>query len=291
MKKIGHGKSQTLLRSVKKYHWLYLFVLPAVVWYAMFCYAPMGGVVIAFKRFTGALSIAESPWVGLKWLVLSFYTLLTFPIPIAFALVLNEMKHERIKSLVQTIMYAPHFISIVVLVSMLNLFFATDGGFINRIIEALGGTPIEFLQDSKAFSHMYVWSGVWQNLGWNCIIYVAALSAVDPALHEAAMLDGASRMQRILHINLPTIMPTIIIMLIMRVGHIMSVGADKVLLMKNDLNADAAQIISTSVYERGLLQGDFSYSTAVGLFVNVINLLMILMVNKISAKVSETSLF
>lgn len=308
MKKIGQGKGYTLLKSVKKYHWLYLFVLPAIVWYAMFCYAPMGGVVIAFKRFTGALSIAESPWVGLKWfesffksyyvkttikntLVLSFYTLLTFPIPIAFALVLNEMKHERIKSLVQTIMYAPHFISIVVLVSMLNLFFATDGGFINRIIEALGGTPIEFLQDSKAFSHMYVWSGVWQNLGWNCIIYVAALSAVDPALHEAAMLDGASRMQRILHINLPTIMPTIIIMLIMRVGHIMSVGADKVLLMKNDLNADAAQIISTYVYERGLLQGDFSYSTAVGLFVNVINLLMILMVNKISAKVSETSLF
>jgi putative aldouronate transport system permease protein len=250
----------------------------------------------------------ESPWVGLKWfesffksyfvkttikntLVLSFYTLLTFPIPIAFALVLNEMKHERIKSLVQTIMYAPHFISVVVLVSMINLFFATDGGFVNRIIEALGGTPIEFLQNSKTFSHMYVWSGVWQNLGWNCIIYVAALSAVDPALHEAAMLDGASRMQRILHINLPTNMPTIIIMLIMRVGHIMSVGADKVLLMKNDLNADAAQIISTYVYERGLIQGDFSYSTAVGLFVNVINLLMILLVNKISAKVSETSLF
>lgn len=308
MKKIGQGKGQTLLKSVKKYYWLYLFVLPAIVWYAMFCYAPMGGVVIAFKRFTGALSIWESPWVGLKWfesffksyfvkttikntLVLSFYTLLTFPIPIAFALVLNEMKHERIKSLVQTIMYAPHFISIVVLVSMINLFFATDGGFVNRIIEALGGTPIEFLQNSKTFSHMYVWSGVWQNLGWNCIIYVAALSAVDPALHEAAMLDGASRMQRILHINLPTIMPTIIIMLIMRVGHIMSVGADKVLLMKNDLNADAAQIISTYVYERGLIQGDFSYSTAVGLFVNVINLLMILLVNKISAKVSETSLF
>jgi putative aldouronate transport system permease protein len=179
----------------------------------------------------------------------------------------------------------------VVLVSIINLFFATDGGFVNRAIEALGGTPIEFISSSKKFAHLYVWSGVWQNLGWSCIIYVAALSAVDPALHEAAMLDGASRLQRIIHINIPTILPTVIIMLIMRVGHIMSVGADKVLLMKNDLNADAAQIISTYVYERGLVQRDFRYSTAVGLFVKVINLLMLLLVNKISSKVSETSLF
>lgn len=308
MKKIGQDKGRALVKSVKKYYWLYLFVLPAIVWYAMFCYAPMGGIVIAFKRFNGALSMWESPWVGLKWfesffdsyyvkttikntLVLSFYSLMTFPLPIIFALILNEMRHEKVKSLVQTIMYAPHFISIVVLVSIINLFFATDGGFVNRAIEALGGTPIKFLSSSEIFPHLYVWSGVWQNLGWSCIIYVAALSAVDPALHEAAMIDGASRMQRILHINIPTILPTVIIMLIMRVGHIMSVGADKVLLMKNDLNSDAAQIISTYVYERGLIQGDFSYSTAVGLFVNVINLLMLLLVNKISSKVSETSLF
>ena len=307
-KQVTLGNQSSLLKTVKKYYWLYLFVLPAIIWYVIFCYVPMGGIVIAFKRFSGALGIWKSDWVGLKWfesffnsyyvkttikntLILSFYTLATFPIPILFALVLNEMKNEKIKSLVQTIMYAPHFISIVVLVSMLNLFFKEDGGFVNMIIQALGGEQYGFLWKAEAFPHMYVWSGVWQNLGWNCIIYVAALSAVDPALHEAAMLDGATRLQRIIHVNLPTILPTVIIMLIMRVGHIMSVGADKVLVMMNDRNADAAQIISTYVYQRGLIQGDFSYATAVGLFVNVINLLMLLLVNKISAKVSETSLF
>ena len=307
-KQVALKKESKLLKSIKKYYWLYLFVIPAVVWYLMFCYAPMGGIIIAFKRFSGALGMWASEWVGLKWfesffnsyyvtttikntLILSFYTLATFPIPIMFALVLNEMKHERIKSFVQTIMYAPHFISVVVLVSMLNLFFKENGGFVNMLIQALGGEPYGFMWKNEAFSHMYVWSGVWQNLGWNCIIYVAALSAVDPALHEAAMLDGASRFQRIIHINLPTIMPTVIIMLIMRVGHLMSVGADKVLLMMNDRNTDAAQIISTYVYQRGLVQGDFSYATAVGLFVNVINLLLLLTVNKISSKVSETSLF
>ena len=302
------GKKGSVLNTMKKNYWLYLFVLPAILWYAVFCYAPMGGVVIAFKRFNGLLSIWESPWVGLKWfksffnsyysstiirntIVLSFYTMLTFPIPVLFALLLNEIQQKKVKSVIQTIMYAPHFISMVVLVSMLNLFFAKDGGFVNLLIEALGGTAYDFMAKAEAFPHMYVWSGVWQNLGWNCIVYVAALSAVDPSLHEAAEIDGATRIQRIVHINLPTIMPTIIIMLIMRVGHIMSVGADKVLLMKNDLNADTAQIISTYVYERGLLTGDYSYSAAVGLFVNVINLIMLLTVNKISSKVSETSLF
>ena len=302
------SKKGSVLNTMKKNYWLYLFVLPAVLWYAVFCYAPMGGVVIAFKRFNGLLSIWESPWVGLKWfksffdsyysstiirntIVLSFYTLLTFPIPVLFALLLNEIQQKKVKSVIQTIMYAPHFISMVVLVSMLNLFFAKDGGFVNLLIESLGGTAYDFMAKAEAFPHMYVWSGVWQNLGWNCIVYVAALSAVDPSLHEAAEIDGATRIQRIVHINLPTIMPTIIIMLIMRVGHIMSVGADKVLLMKNDLNADTAQIISTYVYERGLLTGDYSYSAAVGLFVNVINLIMLLTVNKISSKVSETSLF
>ena len=302
------SKKGSFLNYMKKNWWLYMFVLPTLIWYIVFHYVPMGGVVIAFKRYNGVLSIWDSPWVGFKWfksffnsyyattiirntLVVSFYSLMTFPLPIAFAMVLNEVKHKKVKQVIQTITYAPHFISMVVLVSMLNLFFSPSNGFVNHIIEALGGTSFDFMTSNAAFPHMYVWSGVWQNLGWDCIIYVAALAGVDPSLHEAAEIDGATRMQRIIHINIPTILPTIVIMMIMRVGHIMSVGADKVLLMKNDLNADTAQVIATYVYERGLLSGDYSYSAAVGLFVNVINLIMLITVNKISAKVTETSLF
>ena len=298
----------SLLKSLKKNYWLYLFVLPTIIWYIVFSYIPMGGVVIAFKRYNGVRSIWDSPWVGLKWfksffnsfyattiikntIVLSFYTLLTFPLPVMLALLLNELKSKKVKQTIQTIMYAPHFISTVVLVGMLNLFFSYDGGFVNNIIESVGGTPYNFLTSSTAFPHMYVWSGVWASIGWSCIIYVSALAGVDPSLHESAMIDGATRMQRIIHINIPTILPTIVITLILRVGSIMSIGADKVILMKNDLNADSAQIISTYVYERGLISGDYSYAAAVGLFVNVVNLMMLFTVNKISKKVTETSLF
>lgn len=308
MKQKMQSNIEAFLVSLKKNYWLYLFILPTLLWYIVFHYIPMGGIVIAFKRYNGVLSIWDSAWVGLKWfksffdsyyattiikntLVLSFYSLLTFPLPIVLALILNEIKRKRVKQTVQTIMYAPHFISTVVLVSMMNLFFAPGSGFINTIIESLGGTSFDFMSSSAAFPHMYVWSGVWQGLGWDCIIYVAALAGVDPSLHESAQIDGATRLQRILHINIPCILPTIMITLIMRVGHIMSVGADKVLVMKNDLNADTAQIISTYVYERGLLSGDYSYAAAVGLFVNVINLLMLITVNKVSKKLTETSLF
>lgn len=304
----GNRKRNTLLKSIKKNYWLYLFVLPAILWYVIFCYVPMGGIVIAFKKFSIVRGVWDSPWVGLKWfknffnsyyfpiiikntLVISFYSLLTFPIPVIFALILNEVPREKVKKTIQTIMYAPHFISTVVLVGMLNLFFSTDTGFINNILVSLGGTEYSFLTSSSAFKHLYVWSGVWQGLGWSSIIYVAALAAVDPSLHESAMIDGASRIQRIIHINIPTILPTIVITLILRVGQIMTVGGDKALLMKNDRNTDGALVISTYVYERGLVFGEYDYSTAVGLFVNVVNLLMLLTVNAVSKKVSETSLF
>ena len=304
--KDSFGKA--LLKCIKRYYWLYICILPMLVWLLIFCYAPMGGIVVAFKRYTGAKSIWESDWVGLKWfrqffvspyawpvikntLVLSLYNLATFPLAIILALLFNEVRSARFKKVAQTVMYAPHFISTVVLVSMMQLFFSPQYGFINTIIKAFGGTPYSFMIEPKAFPHMYVWSGVWQSLGWNCIIYVAALAGVDPGLHEAARLDGASRLQRILHINLPTIMPTIIITLIMSVGSIMAVGTDKVLLMRNDLNISASEVIGTYVYERGLISGEFGYSTAVGLFTNVVNLILLLTVNKISAKVSDTSLF
>lgn len=300
--------SQRLVKCFKRYYWLYIVILPMLVWYLIFHYVPMGGIVVAFKRYNGVKSIWESSWVGFKWfeefftspyaftvikntLVLSLYSLSTFPLAIILALFFNEIRNARFKKVAQTVMYAPHFISTVVLVSMLQLFFSPQYGFINTIIKALGGTPYSFMIEAEAFPHMYVWSGVWQNLGWNCIIYVAALAGVDPGLHEAARIDGASRLQRILHINLPTIMPTIIITLIMSVGSIMAVGTDKVLLMKNDLNISASEVIGTYVYERGLISGEFGYATAVGLFTNVVNLILLLTVNKISAKVSDTSLF
>lgn len=302
------SRRQALAANFKRYYWLYIFILPTMLYYLIFHYVPIGGIIIAFKRYTGAQSIWESRWVGLRWfksffssyyfsttiintLAISLYGLLTFPLPIILALLFNEIRNAKFKKFAQTVMYAPHFISMVVMVSMLTLFFHPNVGFINTIIKAFGGTATNLMGDGGAFRHIYTWSGVWQGLGWGCIIYVAALSGVDPALHEAATLDGASRFQRIIHVNLPAIMPTIIIMLIMNVGHIMSVGADKVLLMKNDLNASTAEVIGTYVYSRGLLSGDYSYATAVGLFTNVINLILLLTVNKISAKVSETSLF
>lgn len=268
----------------------------------------MGGIVVAFKKYTGFSSIADSPWVGLKWfkeffnsyyattiisntIILSLLSICTFIIPIIFALMVNEITQPKLKKSIQTIVYAPHFISIVVLVSMINLFFNTEFGIVNKAIEFFGGEAHSFLTDPDSYRGLYVWSGVWQQFGWDSIIYVAALSAVDPALHEAATLDGASKLQRMIHINIPTIMPTIVIMLIMRVGSIMTIGGDKALLMLNNLNSSTAELISTYVYSRGLVGGDYGLTTAVGLFTNVVNLIMLLIVNKISAKVSDTSLF
>ena len=293
---------------LRRNYWLYLFVLPALVWLLVFCYVPMGGIVIAFKRYTGARSIWESKWVRLKWfesffgsyyakqvivntLRLSFYSLATFPLPIILALMLNEVRSAKVKQTIQTVLYAPHFISTVVIVSMITLFFANGTGFATQLITSITGESPKLLTSAEAFPHIYTWSGVWQNLGWNCIIYVAALAGVDVAQHEAATIDGASRLQRMIHVNIPSILPTIVITLILRVGQIMSVGADKALLLKNGLNADTAQIISTFVYERGIVSGDFGYATAVGLFTNVVNVILLLTVNKISQKVSDTSLF
>ena len=288
--------------------WLYIFAVPALIWLITFCYIPMGGIVVAFKRYTGALSIWESRWVGMRWftsffksyyfeqvirntLRLYLYNLATFPLPIILALMLNELRHEGIKRTVQTILYTPHFISTVVICSMISLFFAQGSGFVTKVIEAISGEAPKWLTSSDAFPHLYVWSGVWQQLGWNCVIYVAALAGIDPTQHEAAAIDGANRLQRILHINLPSIAPTIIITLILRVGQIMSLGTDKVLLLKNGLNQDTALTIGLFVYERGMVSGDFGYATAVGLFTNLINLILVLSVNWISRKVSNTSLF
>jgi len=295
------------IKSIKKYWILYLFLLPTLTWYILFDYLPMSGIYVAFTRYKGAGSIYAAKFVGLKWfksffnsayasstiintLRISLYSLATFPLPIILSLLINEVRHEKFKKISQTIMYAPHFVSLVVLINMLNLFFDRTG-LINRIVTALGGSELSLMGSPSAFPHIFVWSGVWTGLGWNCIIYLAALSSVDPSLHEAATLDGCSRLQRILHINIPAIAPTIIITLILRVGNLMSVSTEKSLLLRNDMNSSTAETIGTFVYNRGLIAGDYSYAAAVGLFINVVNLILLLSVNQISKKVSETSMF
>ena len=299
---------QSLGFRMWKYRQFYLMLLPALIYVLIFCYGPLYGAQIAFKDFRGSLGIWDSPWAGFKhftnffeshyfWslirntFALSLYSLLvSFPIPIIVALILNEAR-PKLKSTAQTILYAPHFISTVVLAGMIYVMFSKSSGVVNNVLEMLGMERYYFMGEEGAFRHLYVWSGVWQEMGWSAIIYIAALSGVDPGLHEAATLDGANRMQRIIHVNLPAIMPTIIIMLIMSVGNIASVGYEKVYLLQTDLNVNVSQVISTYVYERGIISQNYSFSAAVGLFNNVINVIMLLTANAISRRYSETSLF
>lgn len=296
-------------KKILKDYELYLFILPAIVWYAIFAYGPLYGLQIAFKDFNGALGIWGSKWVGLKhlesfansyyfWhlikntLLVSFYSLTVgFPIPIILSLMLNEVRQLKYKKFVQTVIYAPHFISIVVLVGMLFIFLSPSQGIVNFALEALGFDAKSFMTDQYAFRHIYVWSGVWQNSGWGTIIYLAALSGVSPDLHESSVIDGANRLQRIWYINIPAIIPTIVIILILNVGSIMNVGFEKTFLMQNDLNLDTSEVIATYIYKRGLINANFSFSAAVGLFNNVINFILLIIVNAISRKLNETSLF
>jgi putative aldouronate transport system permease protein len=295
-------------RQIWKYRSFYLFLLPAVICVAVFNYGPMYGIQIAFKNYKGALGIAGSPWIGFRhfidffnsyyfWrlirntLAISFYSLAVgFPIPIILALMLNEIK-GNLKKVLQTIFYAPHFISLVVMVGIIGTMFSPSMGVVNSVLEALGMERVYFLALPEAFRHLYVWSGLWQQMGWSAVIYIAALSGVDPELHEAARIDGAGLFQRIRYVNLPAIQPTIVILFIMSVGSLASVGYEKVYLLQNNLNVDVSEVISTYVYKRGIINTNYSFSAAVGLFNNVINLALLLTANGISRKVNETSLF
>ena len=293
-----------------KRNWeLYLFVVPALIYLLLYCYYPMYGVQIAFKNFRVTKGIAGSEWVGLEHfrkffsnpscralikntLVISLYSLVVgFPLPIIFALTLNEVAPGRYKKLVQTVSYAPHFISTVVLVGMLNQILNPVTGIYGNIYRLFrpGEYPIDILSRGTAFDHLYVWSGVWQNLGWNTIIYLAALSGVDPTLHEAAQVDGATRLKRVWHVDLPVLLPTASIMLIMNAGSIMSVGFEKVYLMQNSVNSVYSEVISTYVYKTGLggTTNQMSYAAAVGLFNNVINGVLLLAVNFVSNRLSN----
>ncbi|WP_077216151.1 ABC transporter permease [Bacillus kwashiorkori] len=302
-KKFHHTKK----RFIK--HWqLYVFLIPALSYFIIFHYIPMYGVQIAFKEFYANLGIWGSPWVGLEhferffnsyyfWrllkntLILSAYNLALFPLPIIFALSLNELKNGAFKKWTQTLTYAPHFISVVVVVGMLVAFLDPITGLVNHVISALGGETINFLTSPNWFRHIYVWSGQWQSLGWGTIIYLAALAGVNPELHEAAKVDGASRFQRIIHVNLPAIFPTIVVLFILNIGSFMSVGFEKVLLLQNDLNSETSDIIQTFVYETGILEGQYSFAAAVGLFDSIINITLLITANYIARKVTDNSLW
>ncbi|RIU90539.1 ABC transporter permease [Oceanobacillus picturae] len=314
-------KNKKIVRSPKKLpkkktnrkilqNWqLYIFILPAFLYFLIFHYIPMYGVQIAFKNFVPTLGIWGSEWVGLEhftrffesyyfWdlikntLGISVYELAVgFPLPIILALALNEAKDGLYKRTVQTVTYAPHFISVVVMAGMIIAFLSPATGIINHAIQLVGFEPIAFMSDPDWFKTVYVMSGVWQSTGWGTIIYLAALAGVDPQHHEAAIVDGASRFQRIWHINIPAIVPTMVILLIMNVGNIMAMGFEKILLLQNPLNLESSNVIATFVYQAGLLDAQYSFAAAVGLFNAVINAILLITVNQIAKKTSETSLW
>ncbi len=307
---LQNGYCTPLRRRILLNWQVYVLMLPALIYLIIFAYGPMAGLCIAFMDFRPAKGLFNSDWVGLKHfirlfglnkfgrvflntLVISLYSFITFPLPIILALLLNTCPHKRFKKAVQTVSYAPHFISMVVLVSMLNIFFAPSTGIIGQALRALGLLEgnLMVMQTGSAFKHLYVWSGVWQGLGWSSIIYLGALTGIDPALHESAVIDGANRLQRILHIDVPGILPMVVVMLIMRVGHILGVGFEKVFLMQNSFNILESEVISTYVYNTGIGQSQWSFSTAVGMFNSVVNFILMVTVNAIANKVGDNALW
>lgn len=307
----GQKMDGLLLSAVKDFKmnkWVYLMAVPVLAYYLIFFYGPMYGAIIAFKDFRGGQGILGSPWVGLKhfrsffqssfiWRLLRNTTLLSvyglafgFPAPIIFALLINEVRVKFFKRAVQTVSYIPHFISIVVVCGMIVDMTASEG-LINDIIALFGGTRTNYLIKPEMFRTIYISSSIWTGLGWGSIIYLAALSNVDVQLYEAAIIDGANRLKQALHITVPSIMPTVIILLILQIGNLLSIGWEKVLLLYNPLTYETADIISTYVYRRGLEMADYSFSTAIGLFNSCVNLVLLYSANKISQLTNETSLW
>lgn len=294
---------------LKRNYDLYLLLLPCVVFVLVFSYVPMYGILLAFKKYMPLEGILGSPWVGFdhferffsnyKFSEILFNTLGTslyslvasFPAPILLALALNHLRHNRLKRVVQTVSYAPNFISTTVMVGMLIIFLSPSGGIINRFIGLFGIDPINFMGEASMFKSIYVFSGVWQGTGFSSIIYLAALTSVDPTLYEAATIDGASIWRKILSIDLPAIRPTIGILLILSIGGIMNVGFEKIYLMQNDLNLAASEVIGTYTYKVGLIDNKLDYSTAIGLFNSVVNCILLIIANTLSRRFSETSLW
>lgn len=297
-----------LITTIRKNWQLWLLLMPATIYIIIFCYQPMYGALIAFKDFNPRLGILGSPWAGFKYfeqffstsifsktlrntILLSLYNLLwSFPIPIIFALLLNQVQNKKFKTFIQTVTYAPNFISVVVLVGMINLFLSSSG-FLTKLFALLGAKDSLYLVRPEYFRTIYIASGIWQSMGFNSIIFLAALTGVNPELHESAMIDGAGIVKRIWHIDIPAILPTIVIMLIMAIGNILSIGYEKVYLLQNGMNLEVSEIISTYVFKTGIRSAQYSFATAVGLFNSVINLILLVAANFIAKKTTEISLF
>lgn len=305
-------KRSATLKMARKNYQLYLIILPVVAYFLVFCYQPMYGLLISFKDYLPTQGIWGSPWTshnGLghfyrffnsynfvtviaNTLGISLYSLVVgFPLPILLALMLNEVPVVRFKKLIQTVTYAPYFISTVVIVGILKAFLSPNSGVVNVLFRMIGAESINFLGEPSMFKTIYVVSGLWQNLGWNSIIFLAALSGVDPELYEAAVIDGASRMKKIWHIDLPGILPTITIVFLLNVGSIMNVGFEKVFLMQNPLNMPTSDVISTFVYRSGLVSAQFSFASAVGMFNSIVNFCLLVIVNAVTRRLGEASLW
>lgn len=300
--------SQRVKKDFKRNRALYLLVLPVLIFYIVFHYKPMYGAIIAFKDYSPGIGITNSPWVGFanftrffkgpyftrlirNTLLLSLYSLLFgFPAPIILALLLNEVRNKKFKSVTQTITYLPHFISMIVVTGMISNFCLSNGLF-NDIIALFGGERSPLLQNPNLYRTIYVASSIWQEIGWGSIIYLSALSGVDAQLYEAASIDGAGKWKQMLHVTLPGISPTIITMLILKMGSLMSLGYEKTILLYNASTYETADIISSYTYRVGLMDQDWSYSTAIGLFNSVINCILLVLSNRLSKKLSDTSLW
>ena len=302
-------RRKATLKLMRQNYQLYIFLIPAIVFIVLFMYTPLYGLQIAFKNYRGGDGIWGSAWVGLKWfnqffstprcweivkntLTISVYSLVAgFPLPICLAIILNYVKNIRFKKFAQTVTYMPYFISTVVICGMITIFMAPDTGILNVIRGFFGLESVNFLAKPEWFKSIYVWTGVWQGMGWSSIIYISALAGVDYEMHEAAIVDGATKIQRMIHVDLPSIKPTILMLLILQMGSIMNVGFEKVYLLQNTLNKSAASVISTYVYEVGLINSDYGYSTAVGLFNSLINLGLVVAANQLSKRFAGESLF
>ena len=302
------GNESTVWKRIWRNRSLYVLLVPAVVILICFTYLPMYGITIAFKDFVPAIGINDSPWVGFKYfqqyfnsytfsqtisntLLLSLYTMVvTFPLPIILALLCNQMSAKRFKKFFQVSTYLPHFISTVVMCGMIILFLSPSSGIIPKLMGYFGVQMPNLMGLPGAFRHVYVWTEVWQHCGWDSIMYIAALSSVDPSLYEAATVDGANQWQKMLKIDIPMLLPTATVLLILRAGSLMSVGFEKVYLLQNNLNLTTSEIISTYVYKMGMISSQYSLSAAIGFFNNIINFALLMIVNGISNKLSDTSL-
>lgn len=309
MKKIKRFAVKLKL-DIRKNIGLYLLILPAFALLILFAYVPMYGVVLAFKDYDSTLGILHSPWVGwenferffssyyvseviFNTLLISIYSLVVgFVFPIGFALLLNCIDNIRFKKIVQMVSYAPYFISTVVIVAMLNAFFNPSTGILNNFLHLFNpDASFDLISSPAAFKSLYVWSGLWQSLGWSCIIYIAALSGVNPELYEAATIDGATKLHKIWYIDIPSIMPTMITLLILSLGNVLSVGFEKVYLMQNADNISSSEVISTYVYQKGILSSDYGLGTAVGLFNSFINFALLASANFIAKKLTGYSIW